>query len=503
MTIPWEDTLISLHSFASHLVKRLDFAVTAAGIDSAPWKISHGRRGDDGEKGSLSKIDEKSDGVDLCKYNASDCKLTIELWERLQSNEAAAKELRVYKHDMRLAEVCRHMHLRGIRVDADRRIALAGALRERESELLGEMRSLLAWPEFRPGSLPDVREALFERLGSRWTLATGTGLPSTSDAALEGLQGLETPAGAFAERLLRWRKAGKIRSTYLDALKPDPAHRVHFNWKSFGTVSGRLASRFQSVPRYKRLSPEDRIREIYVAAPGHTFVYFDVAQAEMRAAAYLSGDPVFIAATCKDIHAENAKVCFPEVDRMGWLDGDALKDPERGKKFRDILKNFGFAISYCAEAEKLWVTLVRKGFKVKQGQVAVQLANLRAAYKVYFRWVAENHERVKRTGYMRSPYLGRIRWLGRFCPVTEVANFPIQSFVADIVNERTIALASDGFYPVAQVHDACIYECTLDRVSELKEKIAEAWSKPICLSNGETLVLPIDLKTGERWSELG
>lgn len=508
--IPWQDTIIAYHSFASHLPKKLDFAVTALGADAAPWKIQHGRRGGDDEKGALSRIDESSDGHELCRYNASDCRLTSRLWGRLQANPATRSEARTYAHDMALAEVCRQMYVQGIGVDRARRDALATACRIREAALLAEMRTALDWPDFAPSKLAHVREALFTRLGARWTLATSTGIASTSDAALEALQGPEGRTGDVTRALLAWRKTGKIRATYLDALELWPStaggDRVHFGWKSFGTVSGRLASRFQSIPRYvpasKGGNPEDAVREIYIPRPGHVFVYFDVAQAEMRAAASLSGDGRFIAATQRDIHAENAKVCFPALAAQGFFDGKEAKEG-RGKKYRDILKNFGFAISYCAEAEKLWMTLVRKGFRVRMQDVAVQLANLRAAYATYFRWVAANHAAVQRCGHMRSPHLGRIRWLGWHPPITDVANYPIQSFIADVVNERTVALWERlRLAPVAQVHDACIYDVPAADAPAVADEIRTIWEKPIALANGRMLVLPIELKAGDRWSEL-
>jgi DNA polymerase-1 len=282
------------------------------------------------------------------------------------------------------------------------------------------------------------------------------------------------------------------------------AGRAHYNWKPFGTVSGRFSCRLQSAPRYNPQTPESRVRELYVPKEGHTFVYFDVSQAEMRLAAYLSGDKNFIDACSGDVHANNAKAVFPEVAKRGWLDGDAKKDPAAGKPFRDIAKNLGFAISYCAEAETVYQNLRANGFDVSLQAVQLILDKLHAAYRVYYRWVDSNLANVRRCGHMRTPFLGRIRWLGWYPKVTDVANYPIQGGLADIMNERTIELSEHPLFKsrlVAQVHDACTYEIPDADVINARQIIAKCWEKPIDTFGGK-LILPIDLKVSNRWSEL-
>src|SRR5215469_12885110 len=113
----------------------------------------------------------------------------------------------------------------------------------------------------------------------------------------------------------------------------------------------------------KRKEPEAeyQVRDIYIASPGYSFVYFDLSQAEMRFAANLSGDEAFIEACRGDVHAGNARVLFRQVP--GALED--LKDPKgRGKRLRDIAKNCGFAITYLAEADKLFSHLLEHGFDV-------------------------------------------------------------------------------------------------------------------------------------------
>lgn len=492
------DTLLAHHAFASHLPQRLDH-VASCYTDSRPWKRLF-KGGTEDEKGTTP---DKLDGDTLCQYNASDAQLTMLAWQRMQRDLDAERE--VYEHDRKLAAVCREMQRVGVGVDEERKSELSIALAERRENLRAEMCEILRDESFAPGRLDSVRHALFHKLGAGYVKTTPKGQASTANETLEGLRmsGNETHA-AFATALLTWRLAGKIKSTYLDAVELHPRdRRAHYNWKPFGTVSGRLSCRLQSAPRYSPHAPEARVREIYVPRPGHTFVYYDVSQAEMRLAAFCSGDSVFMRACEGDVHANNAKNVFPEAARKGFLDGDAKKDPKAGKPLRDIAKNLGFAISYCAEAEKVYITLRSKGFDVSFAAVQLILDKLRSAYRVYYRWVDTNLASVQARGFMRSPFLGRIRWLGWYPKITDVANYPIQSGLADIVNRRTIELSDTFLGPllVAQVHDACIYDVPDAQVPEAKRVIAEIWARPIDTFGGK-LILPIDLKSASRWSDL-
>lgn len=513
--IEWRCSLLAQHAVASHLPKRLDWLVTEY-CDAAPWKIVHGRRGDTGQAAEKGAAIEDMAASELAQYNASDCKLTALCWARMQGN--LKPELEVYKHDLALSEVCMRMASVGIHVDLSRKHLLARMMRNRAVGLREEMATLLGGASFSPSKLGDVRNALFGKLRTRVVAVTASGLASTSNATLETLRGTDTKVARFATLLLNWRGVMKARSTYVGGEEGKPLKfdqiigkdgRARYGWKPFGTVSGRLSCRLQSVPRYDPKDIACRAREIYTASTGNRLVYFDVSQAEMRLAAYLSGDATFMAACGADVHAGNAKVVFPEIAAKGWLDGDAKKDPACGKPYRDIAKNLGFAICYGAEAERVFMTLLSQGFKVTFRAVELILSKLRAAYKVYYRWVEKNVERVRQCGYMRSPIIGRIRWFGWFPKPTEIANFPVQSALADIMNIRTIELDARlkaeriPAHLNMQIHDSCYVDTPEKHVLRVSNMIKDIWVPPVELpGTGRSLVLPIDSKTAFRMSEL-
>lgn len=498
--IKWHDTLIAHHAYASHLPQRLDHVVSEY-CDAAPWKLVHGKRG--GLDTNPKRLPKDMSAEELCLYNAIDSRLTALCWQRMQPD--LEPERSVYEHDRDLASICRDMQWEGIGIDRVRQAELSALASRRRAALKGIMRGIIAEPRFQPGKLDEVRRVLFKKLRGTYTTFTPGGMPSTANATLEALKGNDTRLARFADALLKWRLVGKIKSTYIDWVEVNPnTQRMHYVWKVHGTVSGRLSCRFQSVPRWDKRDVSARVREMYVPRKGNVFVYFDVSQAEMRLAAYLSADPAFIAACGKDVHEGNARAVFPEAAAKGWFDGANLKDPSMGKPYRDIAKNLGFAIAYGAEAEKVFITLRSKGFDVTFRAVELILARLRSAYAVYYRYVETNLAAVRKCGYMRTPILGRIRWMGWFPKPTEVSNFPVQSALADVMNARMIELRKRlprEAALTAQVHDSCIYDVPKRLAGVVEREIKALWAEPVNLPGG-ALVLPIDMKRGERVSEL-
>ena len=254
----------------------------------------------------------------------------------------------------------------------------------------------------------------------------------------------------------------------------------------------------------KQPQPEDQIRDVYIAAPGCVYVYFDLSQAEMRFAANISGDEAFIASCGKDVHAGNAKVIFAGIP--GAV--EALEnDPKgAGKVFRDIAKNIGFAISYLAEAPKLFMHLIEHGFNVDMAQCEEIINRIHSTYWRYYEFVEQNVRLCRKQGFLRTPFLGRKRWLGYYPKPTTVSNLPIQAGVADVMNDRLVRLDDRRPRECKQIlyaYDAAIYECPEGRVDAMEKLIAEVWAEPVKLLDGRTFPQPIDLKRGTRWSDFG
>lgn len=518
-----EDTLIAHHNFASHMPQRLSH-VASVFCDVGPWKIVF-KQGTGGatEKGLPP---EKLDPKDLCKYNAADARIQARVWLAEQAD--LEDERMVYEVDKENARLCRSMIIGGIGVDLERRRQLLEGMDQKESDLLEKMRKILRRVHFHPTQLSEVRKVLFTTLGAPLAVAdpTDTGVPSTSQKTLERLKTSPTRAGRFADLLLQWRGVVKIKSTYLISQvldKPKRKHplvtRTHFNWRSYGAASGRYSCRLQSCPRAEYLKDksivlETRVREVYVARPGYKLVYFDLSQAELRFAAYLSGDAAFIEA-CEsgDVHTATAQLLFPaEAELIG-------ADPKgAGKPFRDVEKNSIFGFIYYAQPDTIFVFVRSKGLPVEMRDVISMHEMVREKFAGYFRYVENNKRVVDKVGYMRCALSGRISWLGWHAGISDVANRPIQGGIASLMNVRLPKIhraLPAGAGVVAQIHDAAIIEVPDRHVERVKALVKKTWEEPVVIpargwgsslrveDGARQFVMPIDLKIGERWSDFG
>lgn len=540
------DTLIAFHGFASHLRKGLG-NVAALYCDTGPWKLDFKEAGAEDKGGTAKKNLYANDSYELALYNAADSRLTIRPWHRMQPDLQA--ERAVYEHDMQLAYVCQQMQINGFAFDHARRDELSGRLAVREKELLAQLKELAGDPDFDPAKPVHVRRALFDRLGGKVIKKTKTGLAHTGAETLEAFKTLNTDAGRLADHILRWRACAKTKSTFVDGVLLGPDGRVHSNWRSFGTRTGRLSGRTPNLQnltravlselaaaRIKELTKagmkpgdamkmakaelagdlwelETRVREQYIAKPGRALIYFDLSQSEMRFAAYASGDSNFIA-SCEsgDVHTANACILFPEA-------ADMLRaDPKgRGKRFRDITKNAGFGIIYLAEIPTIYAFLCAQGFAnfVTIQSVEAMFAHIYKYYARYYEFCEERAEYAREHGYLRTIIMGRKRWMGRRQSEdsdkgyeNQIANYSIQSGIADLMNMRLIDMSRKlppGARLVAQIHDAVIIEAREGECARLtKQLVLDTWGQEIVMPhNGLKWVMPVDFKMADRWSDLG
>jgi uracil-DNA glycosylase family 4 len=521
-----EDTLIAHHAFVSHLPKSLAH-VGSVYTNSAPWKAKFKQGGE--EKGIAGFGVKKED---LAAYNAADVRITALSWKRMQKD--LAPERKVYELDMKMAALYHQMQLNGILVDQSRRKALSRKMKFRAAGLLGEMRALLGRRGFHPSRPNDIRHALFKQLKAPTYLApsTPTGLPSTGAAVLEALKTGSNKAGKLADLIIRWRSANDVRAEYLENVFVGGDGRVHAGW-GLGPVTGRPKCRAPNLLNTPRMAfcpgcgvmlidgvrhketckpkrrkdpqPEDQIRDVYIAAPGHVLVYFDLSQCEMRFCANLSGDEAFIKACEGDVHAGNAMVIFAGIP--GAVDALRTDPKGAGKKFRDVAKNCGFAITYLAEADKLFIHLLENGFDVSLETCQDIIDRIHGAYWRYYEYVEENVQLCRKQGFLRTPFLGRKRWLGFYPKPTDVANAPIQAGVADVMNERLLVI--DGAKPrrvkqLTYAYDSATYEVPERDVETMKRLISNVWAEPVVISGtGRSFMQPVELKEGTRWSDFG
>jgi DNA polymerase-1 len=115
--------------------------------------------------------------------------------------------------------------------------------------------------------------------------------------------------------VLEHRELSKLKSTYVDALPAaaDPEGRVHTSYSQAGAITGRLSSsnpNLQNIPTRTELGR--RVRNGFIAAPGHVLLSVDYSQIELRIVAHMAKDEAMLGAfrEGQDIHAATAAAIY-------------------------------------------------------------------------------------------------------------------------------------------------------------------------------------------------
>ncbi len=165
---------------------------------------------------------------------------------------------------------------------------------------------------FNLDSPKQLQEMLFGKLGLPVKRKTATGQPSTAEDVLEELAAdYELP-----RLILDYRGLAKLKSTYTDKLpgQVDPrTGRVHTSYHQAVAATGRLSSTDPNLQNIPVRTPEGRrIRQAFIAPPGHLLMAADYSQIELRIMAHLSGDESLLRAFAedRDIHQATAAEVF-------------------------------------------------------------------------------------------------------------------------------------------------------------------------------------------------
>ena len=188
--------------------------------------------------------------------------------------------------ELPLCRVLADMERSGFLVDG-------GALARFGADLSDTIRQLeeriyaAAGQQFNINSPKQLGKVLFEDLGLPHGKKTKTGWSTNADV-LEKLK--DQPLVAD---VLTYRQYAKLKSTYADGLLKviDPDGRIRTSFQMTVTATGRLSStepNLQNIPTRTELG--SKMREMFVAAPGHVLVDADYSQIELRLLAHISGD---------------------------------------------------------------------------------------------------------------------------------------------------------------------------------------------------------------------
>ncbi len=283
----------------------LDVVATAERVPAPPTRASWMGTGASARPGSDIAVEEAAPRL------GAEAAAALALAEKQGAGLAAGGLDPLYRTlELPLARALARIECRGITLDVARLREIGHEVGQSLIALEGEIHGL-AGGAFNIASNKQLADVLFGKLSLPIVRRTKTG-PSTDADTLEELARLH-PVPA---KIVEFRALSKLRGTYIDALPAlvNPATgRLHTSFNQAVAATGRLSSsnpNLQNIPIRTELGR--RIREAFVAKPGHLLVSADYSQIELRILAHFSQDPAFLEAfrSGQDIHQRTAAEVF-------------------------------------------------------------------------------------------------------------------------------------------------------------------------------------------------
>ena len=400
------------------------------------------------------------DQVDVARataYAAEDADITLRLHRTLHPALAAVPRLESVYRDIEvpLLPILAGMERTGVKLDSDLLRAHSGTLAKEMLALEARAHQAAGQP-FNLNSPKQLGEILFNRLGLKPKKKTPGGAPSTNEDALQEL----ALDHSLPKLILDYRGLAKLKSTYTDKLPAmvNPATgRVHTTYSQAVAVTGRLSSNEPNLQNIPVRTPEGRkIREAFIAEPGHLIVSADYSQIELRIMAHLSGDDSLLKAFREDadIHAATAA----EVQGVAL----AAVTPD----LRRMAKAVNFGLIYGMSAFGLAAQL-----NVERTVAQAYIDRYFARYPGVLEYMNRTRDQARTAGFVetlfgRRLYLPEIRAAGPRRQGAERAaiNAPMQGTAADLIKLAMIAVqgwldrAGLKSRLIMQVHDELVLE---------------------------------------------
>ena len=399
--------------------------------------------------------------------------------------------------ELPLVPVLADMESAGVKIDTDLLARISREMEEKIAVLTKEI-YVLAKGEFNINSPVQLREILFDRLGLQSGKKTAkTRAASTAEEVLEELAALHE----LPRKILEYRSVQKLKSTYVDALpmlvNPETG-RIHATFNQTVAATGRISSsdpNLQNIPI--RTAEGRRIREAFVAEPGHVLLSADYSQIELRVLAHLSGDPTLIDTFRRgeDVHDRTSREVFGPLSAIP-------KDEQRR-----ISKMINYALLYGKTAFSL-----AKDIGVSRKEAETFIEAYFARYPKVRSYIDETVAQARETGSVRT-LLGRLRRLPdlraknfqvRSEAERQARNTPVQGSAADLIKKAMIELDREirgrklETRLILQIHDELLLEAP-ERESEEALGLVKS-----VMEGALELVVPlvVDARLGKTWADV-
>lgn len=420
----------------------------------------------------------------------------IEVMESLKTTLKEHNLMELYKTiEIPLAELLAKMEYTGIAIDETKLSELGGEFAS-EIEMLDSEICEMAGEKFNIKSPKQLGAILFEKLELPVVKKTKTGY-STDVTVLEELVNKHD----IIKKILKYRHLTKLKSTYIDGLKPlinSFTARIHTHFQQTVTVTGRLSStepNLQNIPT--RTETGKRIRELFIPGEGFDcFMSCDYSQVELRILAHIAQDHLLLDSFNKgqDVHARTAAEVF----------GMKLEDVSSSQRSSAKAVNFGivYGISDYGLAKQLGTS--RK-------EASKYIEEYFARYTGVKAYMEKTVADARKVGYVATMF-GRRRYLPdinsnnfnrrSFAERTAI-NTPIQGTAADIIKlamlktQTALEEANLKSRILLQVHDELVLEVIEKEKVEVEKLVRETMESTIKLE----IPLVADVVFGENWAK--
>ncbi|HOK62520.1 MAG TPA: DNA polymerase I [Soehngenia sp.] len=395
--------------------------------------------------------------------------------------------------EMPLVEVLASMEYFGILVNEKELDDIGKSFDNEINNLINDIYQL-AGEEFNINSPKQLGYILFEKLKLPTVKKIKTGY-STDIEVLEELKDVHP----IAEKLIRYRQIIKLKSTYIEGLKPminKNSGRIHSKFNQTVTSTGRISStepNLQNIP----IRSEDgkKIRRAFVAQqPDYLFLDADYSQIELRILAHLSNDRKMIEAFIndEDIHMKTASEIF----------GVELTDVT--PDLRAKAKTINFSIIYGISDYSL-----SKDLGISRKEARKYIDEYFENYSGVKQYMENSVSKAKEQGYVET-ILNRRRYIPeinsnnyniRSFGERVAMNMPIQGSAADIIKMAMVEIYRDlkhknlKSHLVLTIHDELIIETYVKEQKYVKSMMKEKMENVVKLK----VPLKVEIAEGASW----
>ena len=439
---------------------------------------------------SFSQVDIEKAAEYSCEDSDQTLDVHLALWPRLQADE---KLRSIYELEIASSETLYRIERNGVLIDAAALAAQSHEIGLRITELEKQAYALAGHP-FNLGSPKQIGDIFFGKLGLPIVKKTPSGAPSTDEEVLEKLaEDFPLPA-----KILEHRGLSKLKSTYTDKLGQlvsPRTGRVHTHYAQAVVVTGRLASNdpnLQNIP--VRTAEGRRIREAFIAPPGHLIASADYSQIELRIMAHISGDEALLRAFAEgmDVHRATASEVF------------GVAPDQVSSEQRRYAKVINFGLIYGMSSYGL-----AKNLGIDNTAAKNYIERYFARYPGVKAYMDETRQSAKSKGYVETAF-GRRLYLPeinspngprRNSAERAAINAPMQGTAADLIKMSMVRIqqaldeAQLATRMIMQVHDELVFEVPEAEVEWVRDQV------PRLMAGVAQLKVPLvaEIGTGPNW----